>query len=116
MIQNLSPLFTAIFSCIFLKKGLTKLKTAVLIVSFVGVVVMITGNLELTFQIFDPDPDIMEDDVNEDKTTLQDELKQITVSLIIPIIMMICVPIMNAFITILFAKMRGLQELTVCSY
>jgi drug/metabolite transporter (DMT)-like permease len=116
LIQNLSPLFTAIFSCIFLKKGLTKLKTAVLIVSFIGVVVMLTGKLELTLQIFDPDPDIMEDDVDEDEKTLTDEFKQITVSLIVPITMMMCVPIMNAFITILFAKMRGLSEFTVCSY
>lgn len=116
LIQNLSPLFIAIFSCIFLKNGLTKLKTAVLIVSFIGVVVMITGKLELTYQLFDPDPDLMEDDVIENDNSLTDDLKQITVSLVIPIIMMLCVPIMNAFITILFAKMRGLSELTVCSY
>lgn len=64
---------------------------------------MITGKLELTLQIFDPDPDIMEDDVNEDDKTLTEELKQISVSLIFPIIMMMCVPIMNSFITILFA-------------
>ena len=59
LIQNLSPLFTAIFSYIFLKKGLTKLRAAVLVVSFIGVVVMLTGKLELTFQLFDPDPDLM---------------------------------------------------------
>ena len=70
----------------------------------------------MTLQIFDPDPDILEDDVNEDDKILTDEFKQITVSLIFPIIMMMCVPIMNAFITILFAKMRGLSEFTVCSY
>lgn len=70
----------------------------------------------MTLQIFDPDPDIMEDDVDEDDKSLTDEFKQITVSLIFPIIMMMCVPIMNAFITILFAKMRGLSEFTVCSY
>lgn len=87
-----------------------------LIVSFIGVVVMITGKLELTLQLFDQDPDLMEDDLDEDNVSLQDEFKQITVSLVIPIIMMLCVPIMNAFITILFAKMRGLSEFTVCSY
>jgi len=77
---------------------------------------MLTGKLELTLQIFDPDPDIMEDDVNEDNKSLTDDFKEITVSLIVPIVVMMCVPIMNAFITILFAKMRGLSEFTVCSY
>ena len=36
--------------------------------------------------------------------------------MVIPIIVMLCVPILNAIITILFAKMKGLSELTVCSY
>ena len=30
--------------------------------------------------------------------------------------MMLCVPILNAIITIMFAKMKGLSEYTVCSY
>lgn len=48
---------------------------AVLIVSFIGVVVMLTGKLELTFQLFDPDPDIMENDTDEDKDeTLSEQI------------------------------------------
>ena len=71
----MSPLFTAIFSYFILKKGLTKLKVAVLVVSFIGVVVMLTGKLELTFQLFDPDPDIMENDTDEDKDeTLSEQI------------------------------------------
>lgn len=45
LIQNLSPLYIALFSCVFLKKGLSKLDTAVLLVSFLGVIIMITGKL-----------------------------------------------------------------------
>ena len=43
--QNLSPLLTAVLSYFFIKKGLTYLDTAVLIVSFGGVVLLITGSL-----------------------------------------------------------------------
>lgn len=41
--QNLSPLLTAVMSYFFFKKGLNMLDTAVLIISFGGVVLMITS-------------------------------------------------------------------------
>jgi drug/metabolite transporter (DMT)-like permease len=66
LIQNLSPIFTAIFSYVMLKKGLTPLKIAVLIISFAGVVVMLTGKLETSILvIYDPDPDMGDDERND---------------------------------------------------
>jgi drug/metabolite transporter (DMT)-like permease len=43
LISNLGPLFTAILSYILFKKGLSKLDTMILIVSFFGVSLLITG-------------------------------------------------------------------------
>lgn len=44
LISNLTPLLTALLSFILFKKGLSRLDTAILIVSFVGVTVLITGS------------------------------------------------------------------------
>jgi drug/metabolite transporter (DMT)-like permease len=99
-----------------LKKGLTPLKIAVLVISFAGVVIMLTGKTETSILVmYDPDPDIGSNDENNDTFDFQ-YVREITVSLAIPMILMLCVPILNAIITILFAKMKGLSELTVCSY
>ena len=45
LVTSLSPLLTAIFSYFIFKKGLSKLDIAVLIVSFIGVIILITGAL-----------------------------------------------------------------------
>lgn len=98
-----------------LKRGLTPLKIAVLILSFGGVVIMLTGRLETSvLVVYDPDPDMGKDE--QDDTLDFNDVQEITVSLAIPILLMLCVPILNAIITILFAKMKGLSEFTVCSY
>ena len=45
-----------------LKRGLTPLKIAVLILSFAGVVIMLTGKLETSLLVmYDPDPDMSND-------------------------------------------------------
>jgi drug/metabolite transporter (DMT)-like permease len=44
--SNLGPLLTAVFSYFLLKKGLSRLDTVILLVSFVGVVIMIMGSVE----------------------------------------------------------------------
>ena len=44
--QNLSPLLTAVFSYVYLKKGLTRLDIGVLVVSFFGVALLITGTIQ----------------------------------------------------------------------
>jgi drug/metabolite transporter (DMT)-like permease len=43
VVTNLSPLFTALLSLIILKKAITKVDSFALVVSFVGVVILITG-------------------------------------------------------------------------
>lgn len=43
LVSNLTPLLTALFSYLFLKKGLGRLDTAILLTSFAGVILLITG-------------------------------------------------------------------------
>ena len=43
VVTNLSPLFTAVLSFIMLKKALTTIDAVALVVSFSGVVILITG-------------------------------------------------------------------------
>ena len=44
--SNLGPLLTAVFSFIFLKKGLSRTDIIILVVSFIGVVIMILGSFQ----------------------------------------------------------------------
>ena len=44
LVSNLTPLLTVLLSYLILKKGITKLDTAILFLSFVGVTVLITGS------------------------------------------------------------------------
>ena len=46
LVQNLGPLLTAVFSFFFLNKGLNKMDLTVLLVSFGGVILLITGMQE----------------------------------------------------------------------
>ena len=43
VVMNLSPLLTAVLSFFFLKKALTTVDAVALVVSFLGVVLLITG-------------------------------------------------------------------------
>ena len=43
VVMNLSPLLTAVLSFFFLKKALTTVDAVALVVSFLGVVILITG-------------------------------------------------------------------------
>lgn len=44
LVSNLTPLLTAVASYFLFKKGLSKLETTILIVSFCGVTLLITGS------------------------------------------------------------------------
>ena len=46
LFQNVVPLSTAALSYIVLKEGLTRLEMAVMVVSFIGVVLLITGEAQ----------------------------------------------------------------------
>jgi drug/metabolite transporter (DMT)-like permease len=112
LIQNLTPILTAIFSHFMLKRGLTPFKILILILSFGGIVVMLTAKMEASVLVFfDPDPDLGGDDTFD-----LEDMQVITVSMVLPISLMLCVPVLNSIITVLFAKMKGLSEFTVCSY
>jgi drug/metabolite transporter (DMT)-like permease len=100
LIQNLSPLITAVLSYFFLKKGLTKLETGVLIVSFLGVVLLITGKAENNKT---PDPLlVLEEDVLNVPSTA-DSPQVDSPIVLMPIILMLFVPLLNSIITLLFA-------------
>ena len=45
LIQNLSPLYTALLSYKYMNKGLNRLEIVILIESFVGVIMLITGKV-----------------------------------------------------------------------
>lgn len=45
LIYNLSPLLTALFSYFFYSIGLSRIDTLVLVLSFLGVVLLVTGSL-----------------------------------------------------------------------
>jgi drug/metabolite transporter (DMT)-like permease len=44
LVSNMTPLLTAVASYFLIKKGLSKLDTAILVVSFIGVTLLITGS------------------------------------------------------------------------
>ena len=45
LVQNIAPLMIALFSFIFFKVGLSRLDIAILLISFIGVIVLITGTI-----------------------------------------------------------------------
>ncbi|TNV77077.1 hypothetical protein FGO68_gene5109 [Halteria grandinella] len=92
--QNMSPLLTALLSYLFLKKGLNILDTLVLLVSFGGVALLITGA-----QYSGP----------------QTSVEQ-SVSLVLPIFTMLMIPVLSAFSSIQLRQMRQLSDYTLGSY
>ena len=96
--SNLGPLLTAVFSYIFLKKGLSKLDLIILVVSFLGVMIMIWGS----FQSDSPSP------------TTNPGLQP--ASLWIPVLAMLAVPILAASQSIVLRQLREMNEYTVGSY
>jgi drug/metabolite transporter (DMT)-like permease len=96
LVQNMSPLITALMSYFYLKKGLTPMESSVLIISFTGVVVLITGSLEEDQQ----DPWI--NPGNQ--------------SLFLPIVCLVLYPFLSSSATILTRQLRMIHELSVSSY
>ena len=44
LVSNIGPLFIAIFSWLLINKGLNRNETITLVVSFIGVCILVTGN------------------------------------------------------------------------
>lgn len=74
LISNIGPLFIAIFSWILFKKGLNRNETITLLVSFIGVVILVTGNS-------------YSKDSNDTTTTTQE-------SLWLPILLLMMIPVL----------------------
>lgn len=92
LISNLTPLLTALLSLLLFKVGLSMLDTCILLLSFVGVTVLITGGNKKT------QPDL---DQNE--------------SLLVPTIMLILIPILSSSVTLFIRHLRAISEITVGS-
>jgi drug/metabolite transporter (DMT)-like permease len=100
--SNMGPLVTALFSCFFIKVPVQKIDIMVLIISFIGVALLITGAISGSTEITDasvivPDVATTEPSVSVDQNA---SLVQ-SASLIIPIIAMLGLPIMGAAQSIL---------------
>ncbi|TNV77029.1 hypothetical protein FGO68_gene5292 [Halteria grandinella] len=91
---NLNPIITVILSYLLLKKGLGLMDTAVLLISFGGVVVIILGTYDTTTQ----------------STSNSD------VSLVLPFIAMLLLPFVISASSILQRQMRKLSGYTLGSY
>ena len=94
--SNLGPLLTALGSYFFFKKGLTRIEIVVLLVSFLGVVVMILGSFEAESA---PSTSVPQD-----------------VSLWLPILCMLAVPVLGASQSLVLRQLREMNEYTVGSY
>ena len=105
LVSNLGPLLTAVFSFFLLKKGLSKLDTAVLLVSFGGVCLLITEALEEPIEIVIKTPELP-----------PAENISSSGSMIIPIITLLLVPILSASQAMVLRSLRELSEYTIGSY
>jgi drug/metabolite transporter (DMT)-like permease len=82
LVSNLGPLFTALCSYYYLKKGLSRLDQIILLISFVGVILLITGDVSKTNTLVDPN--------NETGN----------VSLVLPIFCVLMVPVLTGTLAI----------------
>jgi drug/metabolite transporter (DMT)-like permease len=95
LVSNIAPLLIAVMSFFLYKVALSKLEVVILIVSFIGCIILITG-------AFSP----------EDGKTSEFS----TEDLIIPSIFLVIVPINNACINLFLRQMRDMNEITLGSY
>lgn len=93
LVSNLGPLFTAFFSYLWLKKGLTSLDLKVLAISFFGVALLVTGTIETT-----------KSDAEQHET------------LWLPILCMLMVPLLTGTLAITQRELREVSEFTIGPY
>ena len=95
LVSNTAPLLTAILSYWLFGVGLSLLDSGVLIVSFAGVAILITG---------DSKSDTPGSDNPEDKP-----------SMILPTILLILIPFLSASVTLFIRHLKSLSEITIGS-
>ena len=93
--QNMAPLFTVLFSCMFFRIRIACFDVGILMVTFGGVVLMLSG--------------IVDNSERENPT-------QDLVSLIVPIVCLILMPILMAGNILLLRQLRKVNELTIATY
>lgn len=95
LVQNISPLMIALFSYLLYKVSLSRLDSLNLVISFTGVIILITGTL------------------NGDASSES----QFSVSeLIIPTICMVLIPFNGASINLFLRQMKDMNEITLAAY
>lgn len=92
LVSNLTPLLTALLSYFLLNVGLSRLDTSILLISFVGVTILITGGHK-----------------GSNQSTLE------TDSYLIPSLMLILIPLLSASVTLFIRHLRSISEITVGS-
>lgn len=95
LVSNIGPLLIALFSFLLYKVSLSKLDVAILLVSFVGCIVLITGTLA---------------------PVKEDGVEYSTSDLILPTVFLVLVPINNACLNLYLRSMRDMSEITLGSY
>lgn len=94
IVANTAPLLIAFFAYVIYKERLTALDIAVLIISFIGVSVLITGSFE-----------------QQDSS----ELMQ-TASLVLPVILLVTIPFNQCALQLYLRSMRSLSEYSISAW
>jgi drug/metabolite transporter (DMT)-like permease len=100
LISNLTPLLTALLSFILFKKGLSGLDTTILIVSFIGVTVLITGTPSKTT--------VDMEENSQEKPSDKGER-----NMIIGTIMLVLIPILSSSVVLFIHHLKSLSEISV---
>ncbi|TNV77669.1 hypothetical protein FGO68_gene8459 [Halteria grandinella] len=95
LVQNIAPLLIALFSYYFYAVGLSRHDMIILMLSFIGVIVLITGSL----------------DSNEESDTTEGDYS--TSQLIIPALCLIVIPFNTATVRLFMRSLKDLNELTL---
>jgi drug/metabolite transporter (DMT)-like permease len=96
LVSNIGPLFIAIFSWLLFKKGLNRNETITLIVSFIGVCILVTGNTSQT-----------------DNTLINEQQPS---SLWFPILLLFFIPILTGTLSMTQRQLRTVSEYTTGAF
>lgn len=105
LVSNMTPLLTAVASYFLFKKGLSKLDTALLVISFIGVTLLITGS---------PKKEAEVDDILPSNSPSQESTSSIDI--LIATLLLILIPILSASVTLFISHLKSLSEITLGAY
>ncbi len=106
LIQNLSPLLIALFSYALYRVKLNLIEVGVLIVSFVGFIILVTGSFKESTEELE----------NVDATNVGSEKTGSRAEIIVACILMIMIPFNGAIIQLSLRKMKSMSEITLAVY